>query len=145
MLVIFIYLYSQHNFQPVNSFNLIQAFLLYFFSLIFHSSVFFLFLFFLSNSEYIKLLECFEKSFHSVDKCKSQSEEFLNFVRSIFDDIVNLTCAEYTESSDKCEKLTSPPSKDKSIKRTKSFMVPLMKVWESADTTDGTNNNKKRI
>lgn len=78
-------------------------------------------------------MECFEKAFHAKETCQTNSEAFLDFVRSIFDDIVNLTCAEYNDTNDKCSKMATPPVKDKSLKRTKSFMVPLMKVWESAD------------
>ena len=84
-------------------------------------------------SQYIKLLECFESSINEIDHCKLQSEPFLDFVRSIFDDIVNLTCTDYQESNDKCSQLPEPPIKDKSVKRTKSFIMPLMHVWESAD------------
>lgn len=91
-------------------------------------------------SEYIKLLDCFRTTFQSAEKCQKHSEAFLDFVRSIFDDIVNLTCNDYSESSDKCDRLPSPPSKDKSLKRTKSFLVPLMKIWESSETTKKANS-----
>lgn len=68
-----------------------------------------------------------------IEKCRSQSEPFLDFIRSIFDDIVNLTCSEYNENNDKCDHMPEPPVKDKSMKRTKSFILPLMHVWQSAD------------
>lgn len=85
-------------------------------------------------SEYIKLLNCFRDSFDTAtEKCKSQAENFLDFVRSIFDDIVNLTCTDYSEHSDKCDKMPDPPQKDKAEKRNKSFLVPLMKIWENSD------------
>lgn len=79
------------------------------------------------------MLECFESSIGDIDKCKLQSEPFLDFVRSIFDDIVNLTCTDYNETTDKCSLLPDPPVKDKSMKRTKSFILPLLHIWESAD------------
>lgn len=79
-------------------------------------------------------MECFETSINEIDDdCSRQSEPFLDFVRSIFDDIVNLTCTDYTENSDKCNQLDEPPQKDKSMKRTKSFIMPLMNIWETAD------------
>ncbi|UXI14238.1 secreted salivary gland peptide [Sarcoptes scabiei] len=88
----------------------------------------------LTCCQYVKLLECFENSINEVDVgCNQFSEPFLDFVRSIFNDIVNLTCDEYTENNDRCEHQSKPPKKDKSIERTKSFIVPLFRVWESAE------------
>lgn len=79
------------------------------------------------------MLNCFEQAFLSVAKCRQESETFTDFVRSIFSDLVNLSCADYTENSDKCDRLAEPPSKKKGILRTKSALIPLTEIWENVE------------
>nr|XP_027205624.1 uncharacterized protein LOC113799222 [Dermatophagoides pteronyssinus] len=87
--------------------------------------------------QYFEMLKCFEKEYEKLPNCSDSAEIFLNFVRQIFDDIVNLSCQDYTESSDRCDHLGQPPSipmiKDKNWKHFKSFILPLVDIWNNID------------
>ncbi|CAG2106144.1 unnamed protein product [Medioppia subpectinata] len=56
-----------------------------------------------------------------VDRCSPDTiEDLLTLVRSITGSTMDVFCGDYTESSDKCDKLEAPPKKLKSQRRTKS-------------------------
>lgn len=53
------------------------------------------------------------------------------FVQSVFGEAINLLCTDWTEGSDKCEKLPPVAKKNKSQRRTKSFILPLIDLLSS--------------
>ncbi|OTF70198.1 hypothetical protein BLA29_006975 [Euroglyphus maynei] len=79
------------------------------------------------------MLKCFEKEFDKIPDCNESADIFINFIRQIFDDIVNLSCQDYTESTDRCEHLGRPPVKEKKLKHYKSFILPLLDIWNQVD------------
>ena len=55
-------------------------------------------------SEYFKFLECFKERSLKNKKCtEKQIDTMTNFVREIFDSLIDFICGEHTEGSDKCE------------------------------------------
>ncbi|KPM09744.1 hypothetical protein QR98_0082890 [Sarcoptes scabiei] len=76
---------------------------------------------------------CWLAAYQTRQDCSNAGEIFNNFVRQIFDDIINLTCQDYTEHSDRCETIGEPPIKDSTLKRTKSFLIPLINIWSQLD------------
>lgn len=86
----------------------------------------------LLSSNYFELLKCTDDVFHSDQKCADSSETFQEFVRTIFDDIINVACGDYLEFSDKCQQLPllSKPLKNK--KRPKSILIPLIEIWDQS-------------
>ncbi|OTF72021.1 hypothetical protein BLA29_009785, partial [Euroglyphus maynei] len=82
---------------------------------------------------YFELLKCTDNIFHSNVKCADSSETFQEFVRTIFDDIINVACGDYVEFSDKCQQLPLLPKPDsKRIKRPKSILLPLIEIWDQS-------------
>ncbi|CAG2105647.1 unnamed protein product [Medioppia subpectinata] len=75
----------------------------------------------------------FEKllRYESVERCSPETiEDLLTLVRGITGSTMDVFCGDYTESSDKCDKLEAPPKKLKSQRRTKSFVSPMVAVLE---------------
>nr|XP_027205622.1 uncharacterized protein LOC113799220 [Dermatophagoides pteronyssinus] len=83
---------------------------------------------------YFELLKCTDDVFHSDQKCADSSETFQEFVRTIFDDIINVACGDYLEFSDKCQQLPllTKPSLLKNKKRPKSILIPLIEIWDQS-------------
>ncbi|KAH7638603.1 hypothetical protein HUG17_2636 [Dermatophagoides farinae] len=86
---------------------------------------------------YFELLKCTDDVFHSEVKCADSSETFQEFVRTIFDDIINVACGDYVEFSDKCQQLPilSLPVQRKNQKRPKSILIPLIEIWDQSAST----------
>ncbi|KAH9517921.1 hypothetical protein DERF_008537 [Dermatophagoides farinae] len=84
--------------------------------------------------QYFEMLKCFDKEYEKIPNCSESAEIFNNFVRQIFDDIVNLSCQDYNESTDRCEHLGQPPSLLLTKKKHfKSFILPLIDIWNQVD------------
>lgn len=103
----------------------------------FRCIVFFIFFHQFPNSNYFELLKCTDDVFHSEVKCADSSETFQEFVRTIFDDIINVACGDYVEFSDKCQQLPilSLPVQRKNQKRPKSILIPLIEIWDQSAST----------
>lgn len=54
------------------------------------------------------------------------------FVRNIFQSIVDVACGGYEEHSDRCESLKAPPKKSKTdVAEAKTFFVPLVELFNA--------------
>jgi hypothetical protein len=83
-------------------------------------------------SEYTNFKNCFSKNGKNVELCsEDQLETVTDFIDSVTSNLINLLCGDYTEGNDKCEKLEASPKKNNSEKRTKSFFLPFVQVFES--------------
>lgn len=91
---------------------------------------------FLSNllilyfSDYFKFLTCLE-TVTKTDCTQKETDKIQDFVRTVFTGIVDVACGEYTESSDKCDRLPIPPKKQKSDKSYRTYFLPLVELWHS--------------
>ena len=93
------------------------------FHLVFH-------LFYISS--YFKFVNCFELRGQKVKECRPDHlDKITDFVNSVAANSLPLLCGDYIDGSDKCLKLEAPPKKDKSVKRTKSFVAPFIDVFNS--------------
>ncbi|CAG2163584.1 unnamed protein product [Oppiella nova] len=74
-----------------------------------------------------KYLECIPRDVQGVQKCTPIAvDSMLGFIKSMTGNIIDMFCSDYTEGSDKCEKLEKPPKKLKSQRRAKSFAIPMI-------------------
>jgi hypothetical protein len=65
----------------------------------------------------------------AVQRSEDQLETVTDFIDSATSNLINLLCGDYTEGSDKCEKLEAAPKKNNSEKRTKSFFLQFVQVF----------------
>ncbi|XP_054155321.1 uncharacterized protein LOC128953825, partial [Oppia nitens] len=79
------------------------------------------------------LNECMPERLKRIDVCLPKIlQTIIDFVNSIGGNALNLFCGEYnTDGSDKCQYLEAPPKKLKSQRRTKSFALPAIDVFQS--------------
>lgn len=59
--------------------------------------------------------------------------EFERLIDGFAIEILNLLCGEYTEDSDKCSALIKQTPKNKSRRKAKSMLLPMIDVLESLD------------
>ncbi|CAG2105648.1 unnamed protein product [Medioppia subpectinata] len=72
-----------------------------------------------------------ENKVEGVQQCSADNiATLMTIIRSVTGNTVDVFCGDYTEESDKCNKLGLPPRKLKSQRRTKSFAVPMIDVLQ---------------
>ncbi|CAG2103782.1 unnamed protein product [Medioppia subpectinata] len=83
-------------------------------------------------SEYYRIFPCIITKTKRIPVCTEQHvDTAMNFVRSMLGNAIDLLCSEYSEGSDKCDTLGRPPRKLKHQRRTKSFLIPLLDMFDS--------------
>lgn len=84
------------------------------------------------SSYYFKLLDCLENV--TKKNCTSrETNSIQELIRNMIDSLINVSCGDFTESSDRCETLPPPPRRQKADKDTKAFVLPLVEVWNSLE------------
>lgn len=83
-----------------------------------------------SCCDYFKFLTCLENVTRG-NCSETESEKIQEFVRNLFQGIINTACGDFQENSDKCDKIPPPPKKRKSDKSYKSYFLPLVELWHS--------------
>ena len=87
-------------------------------------------IFIFHTSDYFKMLGCIENVVK--DGCTEDvTTKILDFVRNVLSGIVDVACGDFTENSDKCDKLIAPPKKNKSEKTYINFFIPLIELFQS--------------
>jgi len=81
-------------------------------------------------SDYFKMLDCLE-GVTQVDCNHDATGAIQDFVRSVFQGIVDVSCGDFVENSDKCDRLPAAPKKRKSDKATKTYFLPLVELWNN--------------
>ncbi|CAG2167406.1 unnamed protein product [Oppiella nova] len=82
--------------------------------------------------EYFRIFSCSETRMRTVKGCTEQQIDItLDWIRSLFGNVIDLICSDYTEGSDKCSSLEPVPKKRKNQRRPKSFMLPLVDLLAS--------------
>ena len=76
------------------------------------------------------MINCFERVTKKSCSAKA-SDGVVDFIRNVFQSIVDVACGDFTENSDKCDRLPAPPKKRKSDKPTRTFFLPLVGLWNN--------------
>ena len=77
---------------------------------------------------YWKLLGCMS----TINRAKCTAKEASSieeFIRNIFDSLINVSCGDFVEASDRCDTLPVAPKRRKVDKDTKTFFLPLVELW----------------
>jgi hypothetical protein len=79
-----------------------------------------------------ELKNCYREGAKRIDICSDENLETIDsFAGSITMNADNLFCGEYSDDSDKCEKLGEPPKRRKNQKIPRSFFLPIIDVFNS--------------
>jgi hypothetical protein len=82
-------------------------------------------------SEFVRIKNCLISSASKNDVCTEEHVKIL--VRNseqVSNGALNLACGDYTEETDKCDNL-KPPPKPLGQKTPKSFIMPIIEIFES--------------
>ncbi|XP_054155161.1 uncharacterized protein LOC128953673 [Oppia nitens] len=83
---------------------------------------------------YHKKNHCMSKLSDKVNTCSEKQVDIaIRFIESISGSSLNLVCAEYNDSSDKCDQFNNFKTKSEPKLRTKSFFLPLIELFDSFD------------
>lgn len=83
-----------------------------------------------SCCEYFTFLSCLE-GVTKANCTPKETEKIQEFVRNLFNGIIDMACGTFQENSDTCEKLPPPPKKKKADKSYNSYFLPLVELWHS--------------
>jgi hypothetical protein len=79
--------------------------------------------------EYHKIFDCIQAQGIRVKGCTDKHLEIsADYIKSHFSNVLDLMCGDYSESSDKCDSVPKLSKRRKNQRRTKSFVMPLVKL-----------------
>lgn len=84
------------------------------------------------NSGYFSMLECLDSALKTTCTAK-QTESVNEFIRNMFQSIIDVACGDFVENSDKCERLATPPKRSKKDKSSRTFFLPLVELWNNLE------------
>ncbi len=80
-------------------------------------------------SEYHKIFDCIQAQGIRVKGCTDKHLEIsADYIKSHFSNALDLMCGDYSDSSDKCDTVPKLSKRKKNQRRTKSFVMPLVKL-----------------
>lgn len=85
----------------------------------------------LTNSGYVEAMKCARTAAEKFPKVctEPQIEQNIIFIRGFFDNAINTICGDYTDASDKCDKVDMPKwTGKKPLVLPKSYFSTLVKI-----------------
>ena len=81
-------------------------------------------------SGYYKFLECIDPKART--KCPAKiANGYLDLSRSVFQGVLDAACGDFTENSDKCDKLSVLPERKISDRNVRTIFLPIIELWNS--------------